>query len=78
MANTPQEFQQSHRRFQPARPAVHMSRNGADLPDDEKGGMLRQLIKQPRAVIDAVAATQPRTWSETCAIVAAAKKTARP
>jgi hypothetical protein len=37
--------------------------------------MLSRLIKEPRAVIDAVAAAQPRTWSEVRAIITSMKKT---
>ena len=36
------------------------------------------LIKQPRALIDAVEAAQPGTWSEVRTIVAAAKNKAKP
>jgi hypothetical protein len=41
--------------------------------DDGADGLLARLIKQPRAVIDAVAVADPRTWSEVRAIIAAAK-----
>ena len=44
------------------------------LKDGMADDMLARLIKEPRAVIDAVAAAQPRTWSEVRAILAAAKK----
>jgi hypothetical protein len=37
--------------------------------------MLARLIKEPRAVIDAVAAAQPRTWSEVRAIITGVKGT---
>jgi hypothetical protein len=44
------------------------------LEDGMADDMLARLSKEPRAVIDAVAAAQPRTWSEVRAILAAAKK----
>jgi hypothetical protein len=44
------------------------------LDDDGTDGMFAQLIKQPRGVIDTVAATQPRTWSEIRTVISAAKK----
>jgi hypothetical protein len=40
--------------------------NQLDKGTDE---MLVRLIKEPRAVIDAVAAAQPRTWSEVRAVI---------
>jgi hypothetical protein len=46
------------------------------LDEDGTDRMFAQLIKQPRAAIEAVAATQPRTWSEIRAIISAAKKKA--
>ena len=48
------------------------------LDDDGTDGMFAQLIRQPRAVIDAIAAAQPRTWSEVRIIAAAAKRNAKP
>ena len=36
--------------------------------------MLGQLIKELRAVIDAVAIAQPRTWSDVHAVMVMAKK----
>jgi hypothetical protein len=47
------------------------------LQDDQTDQMFPWLIKQPRAFIDAVAAAQPRTWSEMRTIIAAAKKSAK-
>jgi hypothetical protein len=44
------------------------------LEDGRPDVMLARLIKKPRAVIDTVAAAQPRTWSEVRAIIAAVKK----
>jgi hypothetical protein len=46
------------------------------MPLDDGGTdrMFAQLIKQPRGAIEAVAAMQPRTWSEIRAIISAAKK----
>ena len=44
------------------------------LDEDGTDKMFAQLIKQPRAAIEAAAATQPRTWSEIRAIISAAKK----
>jgi hypothetical protein len=35
--------------------------------------MLGRLIKESRAVIDAVAVAQPRTWSDVHAVIVAAK-----
>jgi hypothetical protein len=46
------------------------------IKDLDGGGtdeMFRQLIEQPRAVIDAVEAARPRTWSEVRAVMVAAK-----
>ncbi len=43
------------------------------LEDGRAEVMLARLIKMPRAVIDTVAAAQPRTCSEVRAIIAAAK-----
>jgi hypothetical protein len=45
-----------------------------DLDDGGTDGMFRQLIGQPRAVIDAVAVTRPRTWAEVRAVMVAAKR----
>ena len=45
---------------------------GLDKGTDE---MLARLIREPRAVIDAVAAAQPRTWSEVRAIITGVKGT---
>jgi hypothetical protein len=42
--------------------------------DEGTEGMFMQLIKQQRAVIDAVAAAQPGTWSEVRATVGQTKK----
>ena len=42
--------------------------------DDRVDRMLAQLIKQPRAVIDAVALARPRTCSDLRAIIVAAKR----
>jgi hypothetical protein len=44
-----------------------------DLDGGGTDGMFRQLIGQPRAVIDAVKAARPRTWSEIRALMVAAK-----
>jgi len=44
---------------------------GLDKGTDD---MFARLIKEPRAVIDAVAAAQPRTWSEVGAIITKAKR----
>jgi hypothetical protein len=46
----------------------------AQLDDGGFDAMLAWLIKQPRAVIDAVAAAQPRTWGEVRAIIGQTKK----
>ena len=46
------------------------------LDDDGADGMLAPLIKQSRAVIDAVALARPRTWAEVRGIILAAKRTA--
>ncbi len=43
--------------------------------DQRTDEMLVRLIKEPRAVIDAVAAAQPRTWSEVRAIITRVKGT---
>ena len=45
---------------------------GLDGGTDE---MLVRLIKEPRAVIDAVAAAQPLAWSEVRAIITRVKRT---
>jgi hypothetical protein len=44
------------------------------LEDGIADVMLARMIKEPRAVIDIVAAAQPRTWSEVRATIAAAEK----
>jgi hypothetical protein len=44
------------------------------LDDDGKDEMLTRLVKQPRALIDAVEAAQPRTWAEIRSIIATARK----
>jgi hypothetical protein len=46
------------------------------LDDDRADQMFAQLIKQPRAVIDAVAIAQPRTWSDVQTIIVATKRRA--
>ena len=46
----------------------------AQLDDGGFDAMFARLIKQPRAVIDAVAAAQPGTWSDVRAIVGQTKK----
>jgi hypothetical protein len=43
------------------------------LDDGGSDRMFAQFIKQPRGVIDAVAAAEPRTWSEVRIIMAAGK-----
>ena len=43
--------------------------------DNGNEQMFVGLIKEPRAVIDAVAAAQPRTWSEVRAIITRVKGT---
>src|SRR5262245_55703949 len=48
------------------------------LQGDQTDEMFCWLIKKPRALIDAVEAAQPRTWSEVRTIVAAAKNKAKP
>jgi hypothetical protein len=48
------------------------------LDDDNPDGMLARLIRQPHAVIDTVAAAQPRTWSEVRIIIVAATKRGLP
>jgi hypothetical protein len=48
------------------------------LQDDQTDEMFCWLIKKPRALIDAVEAAQPQTWSEVRTIVAAAKNKAKP
>ena len=48
------------------------------LHDGQTDQMFHWLIKKPRALIDAVEAAQPRTWSEVRTIVAAAKNKAKP
>ena len=48
------------------------------LDDGGSDRMFAQLIKQPRVVIDAVAAAEPRTWSEVRIIMAASKADAKP
>ena len=45
---------------------------GLDNGNDQ---MLVRLIKEPRAVIDAVAAAQPRSWSEVRAVITRVKGT---
>ena len=47
------------------------------LEDDKIERMFMRLIKQQRAVIDAVAIAEPRTWSEVRVIIVAAKGSAR-
>jgi hypothetical protein len=44
------------------------------LDDNRADQLFAQLIKQPRAVIDAVAIAQPRTWSDVQAIIVATKR----
>jgi hypothetical protein len=46
----------------------------AELDDGGFDVLFARLIKQPRAVIDAVAVAQPRTWSDVRAIIVVAKK----
>jgi len=43
---------------------------GLDKGTDE---ILARLIREPRALIDAVAAAKPRTWSEVRAIISSVK-----
>ncbi len=43
------------------------------LDDDGTDRMFAQLVKQPRAVIDAVDAAGPRTWSEVRIVMTAGK-----
>jgi hypothetical protein len=43
--------------------------------DQRTDEMLVRLIKEPREVIDTVAAAQPRTWSEVRAIITRVKGT---
>ena len=45
-----------------------------ELDDNGAEGMFMQLIKHQRAVIDAVAAGRPSTWSEVRALMLAVKK----
>jgi hypothetical protein len=47
------------------------------LTDDKIERMFMRLIKQQRAVIDAVAMAEPRTWLEMRVIILAAKRSAR-
>jgi len=42
--------------------------------EERTDNMLGRLIKESRAVIDAVAVAQPRTWSDVRAIIVLAKK----
>jgi mTERF protein len=42
--------------------------------EERTGNMLGRLIKESRAVIDAVAVAQPRTWADVYAIIIVAKK----
>src|SRR5262245_9694778 len=42
--------------------------------EERTDNMLGRLIKESRAVIDAVALAQPRTWSDAHAIIVAAKR----
>jgi hypothetical protein len=44
-----------------------------ELDEDGTEGMFKQLIKKPRAVIDAVAVSRARTWAEVRAVMAAVK-----
>jgi hypothetical protein len=46
----------------------------AQLDDGGFDAMFARLIKQPRAVIDAVAVAQPRTWADVRAIIVVAKR----
>jgi hypothetical protein len=46
----------------------------AELDDGAFDAMFARLIKQPRAVIDAVAVGRPRTWSDVRAIIVVAKR----
>src|SRR5262249_9150756 len=46
----------------------------AQLDDGGFDAMFARLIKQPRAIIDAVTVAQPRTWSDVRAIIAVAKR----
>ena len=45
--------------------------------DNGNEQMLVRLIKEPRAVINAVAAAQPRSWSEVRAVITRVKGTRR-
>jgi hypothetical protein len=45
-----------------------------ELDDGGFDAMFARLIKQPRAVIDAVAVAQPRTWSDVRAVIIVAKR----
>ena len=42
--------------------------------EERTDNMLGRLIKHPRAVIDAVAIAQPRTWSDVHAVMVVAKR----
>ena len=42
--------------------------------EERTDNMLGRLIKESRAVIDAVAVGQPRTWADVHAIIVVAKK----
>ena len=42
--------------------------------EERTDNMLGRLIKKSRAVIDAVAIAQPRTWSDVHAVMVVAKK----
>jgi hypothetical protein len=46
------------------------------LDDNRADQLLAQIIKQPRAIIDAVAVARPRTWSDVRALIVAAKRSA--
>jgi hypothetical protein len=48
----------------------------AKLDDGGFDAMFARLIKQPRAVIDAVALAQPRTWSDVRAVIVVMKRRA--
>ena len=42
--------------------------------EERTDNMLGRLIKESRAVIDAVAIAQPRTWSDVHAVIVVAKR----
>jgi len=42
--------------------------------EERSDNMLGRLIKESRAVIDAVAIAQPRTWSDVHAVIVVAKR----